>query len=119
VGTIFRKLGMGLLIAGMMATVVYLQFACSDPDEAKPGSFAGGATMAEVTPSSPVDVVAPICPYFGIRVNGTEAQPTFGWIDDEGRLHGKAIVDGAMVLFDSMIDADVAAANAWRERNAS
>jgi hypothetical protein len=48
----------------------------------------GSVTMAEVTPSRPNPDSAPtIKPYYGIRVNGTEAQPTYGFKDRWGVLH--------------------------------
>lgn len=44
-------------------------------------------TMAEATPSPAHPDLAPtIKPYYGIRVNGTEARPTFGFKDKWGRL---------------------------------
>jgi len=72
---------LGVLLVGAVAFV-----GCSEPKT--PNAPNGTVVMmAEATPTpiSP-DPAPTIQPYYGIRVNGTEARPTYGFKDRRGRL---------------------------------
>ncbi len=89
---------LGGLLVGLVAFV-----GCSEPTTPNaPGGMI--AMTAEAIPGR--DLAPGIQPYFGIRVNGTEAQPTYGFKDRWGRLHCQP--------WYTMEEAQQAAALQWR-----